>query len=178
MAITAEAVAPSGLLLGSNARNQVSPALSRILKPGASPSVLAWVTVHLPGAGPSVGERTADRLLNADRPGKNAIGEPAGIGHLVDGIDIFRARAPRVLPDARTGSAAGHKTGQFSREPPATHPAFPVQLKWGRHRRTSDRCFPTPRTRPAEHKGRQDHGSPTSARGLEACMFSSILLRT
>src|SRR6187399_301718 len=66
MAITAAPVAACGLLFGSNAINQVTPALSRIVNPGAAPSLLARMTVNLPGAGPVpvIGPRTISAMLN------------------------------------------------------------------------------------------------------------------
>ena len=96
MATAKAAVLPSGLLLGSKAINHVTPALSLTVNPGAAPSLLARMTVHVPFAGPSPvsGPRTASATLKWTR--QDAVGEPTGIGHFVDRVDVLRARALRV----------------------------------------------------------------------------------
>ena len=90
-------VAPSGNSGGSNSRNQVSPLASLAVKPGCAPAVFSLISTQCDGSGGAPTIRAAHDLVGGDRRRADPVGEPARVRHLVDRVDVLRARAGRLV---------------------------------------------------------------------------------
>ena len=129
----------------------------RAVNPGAKPDDFSRMTVQrsAAGGGPRLGPRSD--LVHRQRARADAVGEPARVGHLVDRVDVLRARVRRLAPAVtnrliRTGRTAGRcptaraldaSWGSGSR-------------RWGRRRRTAAPASPTAATAErARHRQRR-----------------------
>ena len=94
--MTSAPLAISGLLVGSNLIQKISPVLSWIVKPGVTPSDFLARIVHVPDAGPVPVSGPLTRSATGSIAAADPIGEPARVRHLADRVDVL-GTFPRVV---------------------------------------------------------------------------------
>ena len=88
--MTSAPLAISGLVFGSNLIQKISPVLSRIVKPGVTPSDFLARIVHVTVSRARSGVGPLDEIRNGHRLASDPIREPARVRNLADRIDVLR----------------------------------------------------------------------------------------
>ena len=113
---------------------------ARCLSPDRSPSA----------TDPAARRRgAADNLVDRERPRADAVGEPARIRDFVDGVDVLRAHAGRLVAAAtQTGCTSARTSGPpIRRCRAARRPAARARERWGRRDRSAE-LVRTPEPKP------------------------------